>query len=182
MALPSSGAISLSQVQSEFGGASPISISEYYSAASGVPASGAISLSHFHGKSAGSVTLPSTLQQDADSDAAYALAGFTFTSDGKVILTSTSANTHNWWSGAPSTGIGSSYQIKTTVTEGTTAGAATSHDTWHSLSADRWWYVAAVSGTKTCTMTVSIRHATTLVVQDTGTYKMTAVFIGGGWD
>ena len=52
MALPGSGQISLDDVQTEFGGSNPISMSEYYSAATGVPASGTISLSDFHGTSA----------------------------------------------------------------------------------------------------------------------------------
>lgn len=52
MTLQSSGAISLANVQTEFGGSNPISISEYYGAASGVPTSGTISLSNFYGKSA----------------------------------------------------------------------------------------------------------------------------------
>lgn len=55
MTLPASGTISLSQVQAEFGGSNPISITEYYGAASSVPASGSISLSHFYGKSATAV-------------------------------------------------------------------------------------------------------------------------------
>jgi hypothetical protein len=53
MALQTSGAISLSNIQTEFGGSNPISLSEYYSAAGGVPASGAISLSDFYGTSNG---------------------------------------------------------------------------------------------------------------------------------
>ncbi len=62
MTLQTSGAISLSQIQTEFGGASPIGLSEYYagggyvpSGTSGsngaVPASGAIALSKFYGTS-----------------------------------------------------------------------------------------------------------------------------------
>lgn len=62
MTLQSSGALSLSQVQAEFGGANPIGMSEYYagganvpSATSGVngavPASGTISMSKFYGTS-----------------------------------------------------------------------------------------------------------------------------------
>lgn len=54
MALPSSGMISLAQLQTEFGGANPISLSEYYRGAgyttannTNVPASGAIALSQF---------------------------------------------------------------------------------------------------------------------------------------
>lgn len=59
MALQSSGAISLSQIQSEFGGSNPISLSEYYQNASpdlvtsnntGVPNTGnPISMSNFYG-------------------------------------------------------------------------------------------------------------------------------------
>ena len=50
MALPASGAISLSQIETEFGGSAPTSISEYYSAASGVPGNNnPISLSDFYG-------------------------------------------------------------------------------------------------------------------------------------
>jgi len=63
MALPTSGALSLSDIQTEFGGSNPISLSEYYagglyvpSGTSGtngaVPTSGAISLSNFYGTSA----------------------------------------------------------------------------------------------------------------------------------
>jgi hypothetical protein len=57
MTLQSSGFISLANVQTEFGGANPISLSEYYSGGpyvgswvSGVPSSGAVSLSNFYGK------------------------------------------------------------------------------------------------------------------------------------
>ena len=58
MALQSSGTISLANVQSEFGGSNPISISEYYrggaevpnvSINNSIPTSGAISLSNFYG-------------------------------------------------------------------------------------------------------------------------------------
>lgn len=51
MALQTSGPISLANIQAEFGGSNPISLSEYYGAASGVPTSGTISLSNFYGKS-----------------------------------------------------------------------------------------------------------------------------------
>lgn len=51
MALQSSGPISLGNVQNEFGGSVPISISEYYGVDT-VPGSGQISLSNFYGTSA----------------------------------------------------------------------------------------------------------------------------------
>lgn len=58
MTLQSSGAISLGNIQTEFGGSNPISISEYYrggafvdtgSGTVGIPASGQISFSQFYG-------------------------------------------------------------------------------------------------------------------------------------
>lgn len=52
MALPGSGALSLDDIQTEFGGTNPIGLSEYYSAAAGVPASGEISIADFYGTSA----------------------------------------------------------------------------------------------------------------------------------
>ena len=59
MALQSSGAISLANIQTTFGGANPIGLNEYYlngsfttgSGAAGVPTSGQISLGSFYGKS-----------------------------------------------------------------------------------------------------------------------------------
>ena len=56
MALQSSGAISLSDIQTEFGGSNPISLSEYYRGGAyvtsnngNVPTSGVITLSNFYG-------------------------------------------------------------------------------------------------------------------------------------
>ena len=51
MALQSSGAISLQDIQNEFGGSHPISLSEYYGVASGIPSSGQISMNQFYGAS-----------------------------------------------------------------------------------------------------------------------------------
>lgn len=62
MTLPSSGALSLADIQGEFGGANPISLSEYYAGGGlvpagttgtygAVPSSGAISIQNFYGTS-----------------------------------------------------------------------------------------------------------------------------------
>ena len=45
------GTASLLDIQNEFGGSNPISLSEYYGAASGVPTSGTISINDFRGLS-----------------------------------------------------------------------------------------------------------------------------------
>ena len=52
MALQGSGQITLKDIEDEFGGSAPTALSEYYDAASGVPASGEIQLAaDFYGKS-----------------------------------------------------------------------------------------------------------------------------------
>lgn len=51
MTLQTTGPISLLNVQGEFGGSGSIAISEYYSAASGVPSTGIISFNDFYGAS-----------------------------------------------------------------------------------------------------------------------------------
>lgn len=51
MPLQSSGAISLNNIQTEFGGSNPIGINEYYGSG-GAPASGTISIGDFYGRSA----------------------------------------------------------------------------------------------------------------------------------
>jgi len=52
MPLPTSGPLSLLDIQGEFGGSAPTSLSEYYGVASGIPASGQISINDFYGASA----------------------------------------------------------------------------------------------------------------------------------
>jgi len=47
--IPSTGAVALSEIQSTLGGSNPISLSEYYSADTQLPASGTISVSDFQG-------------------------------------------------------------------------------------------------------------------------------------
>ena len=49
MALPSSGPLSLNDIQGEHGGSNPISLSEYYGTVFGVPFSGALTIGDFYG-------------------------------------------------------------------------------------------------------------------------------------
>lgn len=51
MALPTSGALSLLDIQNEFGGSNPIGLNEYYGAAAGIPTSGSIGIDDFYGAS-----------------------------------------------------------------------------------------------------------------------------------
>jgi len=60
MTLQASGAISLLDIQNEFGGSNPIGINEYYGSG-GAPSSGTISIGNFYGRSASSGSLSITL-------------------------------------------------------------------------------------------------------------------------
>ena len=62
MTLQTSGAISLLQVGNEFEDSSPHSMSEFYSADTGVPSSGVISLSDFYGKSGAEINFTGYLE------------------------------------------------------------------------------------------------------------------------
>lgn len=58
------GTASMLDIQNEFGGSAPISLSEYYGAAAGVPTSGTISINDFRGKSSViQITITSNTQQ-----------------------------------------------------------------------------------------------------------------------
>ena len=49
MVLPTTGPLSLQDIQDEFGGTSPISLSEYYAIGKNIPASGTVSIQDFYG-------------------------------------------------------------------------------------------------------------------------------------
>ena len=99
MALPSSGALSFSQIQTEFGGTDPISLSEYYnttsglglniSASSSIPSSGAIAVSDFYG--AQKFNFYATTNYAVSSAEAY-----TTTVNTAIDVSSTSAMTDRW--------------------------------------------------------------------------------------
>ena len=69
--------ISLSDLQAEFGGQHPISISEYYSSATGVPTQGALDLTDFYGR-----TKPTTLTSGINVQQIYASS---YISDGGIL-------------------------------------------------------------------------------------------------
>ena len=52
MPLPNSGELTLAEIAGEFSDSAPHELSEFYSAATGIPGSGAISIGEFYGASA----------------------------------------------------------------------------------------------------------------------------------
>lgn len=79
MALPSFGSISLSQIQGEFGGAAPISLSEYYkggaytSTSASIPTSGTIAMSQFRGAAK---SVSSTWDRTASGTVSYTVPAY----------------------------------------------------------------------------------------------------------
>lgn len=94
MALQSSGAISLGDIAGEFGGSAPHSLSEYYGAASGIPASGAIDLSDFYGKSSSFAFTLSSNQENWNLRSAALASGW----DGTAQLTANISSGVYVWS------------------------------------------------------------------------------------
>lgn len=162
MTLQSSGAISLSQVQTEFGGSNPVSMSEYYaggtyvpSGTSGVngsvPTSGTIAMSKFYGTSSVLVSFGDyalVINASGSGDVQYQ-----FGSDGKHRDVSNSVVIGDW---VVPNGNASNYEVKATVVFGTILGAATG--SWLACTSSRTWYIEGLSsGTYTGGITVEVR-------------------------
>lgn len=80
-----------------------------------------------------------------------------------------------WWSKGSTSGLGASYEVRATETSGTVSGGTVG--TWQSLSSARaWWVTRSTAGSKTCTLTIEVRNATTLVVLDSCSVTLTAEF------
>jgi hypothetical protein len=121
MALQSSGVIALSDIQTEFGGSNPISLSEYYrggayttSNNTNVPTSGAISLSNFYGATNQFAFTISSSVQEANLRTLALNAGW----DGVSPVVATVASNVYLWSDNTSVGgltIPSNMNVATTL-------------------------------------------------------------------
>lgn len=88
MALQTSGAISLADIQSEFGGSNPIGLNEYYGASSGIPTSGAIDFADFYGKSNSFTLTISSHTANLNVSSAATAAGWNGSSAVEVVVNS----------------------------------------------------------------------------------------------
>jgi len=152
MALQASGTIKLSEIQTEFGGSNPISLSEYYGADTGVPASGTIQLAaDFYGTSAvtetvtlsgtsGSPNIDTTTRVDPNTST----TGWKFKTDGTVYKTGVLANDANYtvqfnsgteWNDGQTSPTGS-YWIRFTNFSGSN-GTGSTYSSWLALTSDR---------------------------------------------
>lgn len=84
MVLPTTGPLSLNDIQTEFGGTNPIGLNEYYGAASGIPASGTISIGDFYGAASGP-SMPSALVDITPTNFYNRGSGFHFGNDSYCV-------------------------------------------------------------------------------------------------
>ena len=158
MTLQSSGAISMSDIRGEFGGSTPDTISEYYGAATGVPASGAISMSDFYGTAAGvTVTFDETTYSPSDfaTDPANAIATLAVLTTG--VITETGSANGEWTPDAKDSSNGADYDVRLSVISGfTPTGDVTG--SWLPLTSNRSWTIAQASlGQRESTCSIEIR-------------------------
>jgi hypothetical protein len=166
MALPSSGPLTLADIQTEFGGSNPISLNEYYAGGANVPAgttgtygavpsSGTISIRNFYGTSDTTFPLPATTNVSVF-DSAPVDAGYSLRSDGAVSKFENGLETiiGDWI--VPNT-TASSYEVFATLVSGTISSGTTGSPL--SLGTTRSWGVSASSpgSNQGCTLGISIR-------------------------
>lgn len=178
MTLPTSGPLALSDIQTEFGGTNPISLSEYYAGGANVPSgtsgtngpvptSGTISISNFYGTSNVAYRLDTATYQDFGLLGVDFSAGVTFTvgSNGVVTVTGDNAgtiSTYNWIT--PTTGSTTHY-VRATLSSGTFTSGTTG--SWLALTSNRLWSVRQTSGgfrTTTATFEIATDAGGTNVV------------------
>ena len=168
MALPSSGPLTLADIQTEFGGSNPISLNEYYAGGAYVPAgtsgtygavpsSGTISIRNFYGTSKVVYRLDSDIYIDSALSPTDAGVTLNINSNGTVVVTSLNLGTlasYNWIT--PTTGS-TTYYVRATLTSGTFTSGTTG--SWLALSSNRSWntsYTSNSPGNKMTTATFEI--------------------------
>lgn len=184
MALPSSGPLSLADIQGEFGGSNPISLSEYYAGGGlvpagttgtfgAVPSSGTISIQNFYGTSNVVVALSNQNVSVFTGGGTNANVGYRLTSAGQVDTReqSTYTNVGQWCTPTSQAG---NYEVLITVTSGVTP-TGSPVGSWAALSTSREWGVTATIGNNEFSQfTVQIRKIGTSTVLATATIFLEA--------
>lgn len=184
MTLPASGPLSLADIQGEFGGANPISLSEYYAGGAyvpsgttgtygAVPTSGAISIRNFYGTSKVVIALFDQNISYFSGGGTAANVGYRLTSAGQVDAReqSTYTNVGQW---CTPTSFASDYEVLITVISGVTP-TGSPVGSWSALSASREWGVSAGIGTNNFSQfTAQIRKTGTGTVLASATIYLEA--------
>ena len=183
MPLPSSGPLSLANIQTEFGGSNPISLSEYYAGGANVPAgttgtygavpsSGAISIRNFYGTTKVIISISNQFIGYSSGGLTSATAGYRLTNAGQVdqLEQFTYSNLEQW---CTPTSQATNYEVYASLVYGTVYGDPT--DTWLLLTNTRSWNVSApTGGYEQAELFVEIRRTGTTTVLDSATITITA--------
>lgn len=183
MTLPSSGPLTLADIQTEFGGSNPISLSEYYAGGSYVPAgtsgtygavpsSGQISIQNFYGTSNVVISLTNQTILDFTGGARSASTGYRLTSGGQAdgLVNVAWSNLGQW---CTPTSAASNYEVLATVVTGSLSSGTTG--SWLALSSTQTWTRTASVGTsQLCSFTVQIRKIGTSTVLGSATIDLEA--------
>lgn len=162
MTLPTTpgSSMSLSQIQTEFGGANPIPISEYYSAHASLPASGVISFSDFSALTDSSGTLVWAGYTQNAANAGSCFLSVTFQPDGSYDLNKNGTLTLNAgdWGGEATSQVGADWEMEiNSISNGSaTSGSAVGI---HNLGSIREVRVDSASGTEASTINITMRAA-----------------------
>ncbi len=184
MTLPASGPLSLSDIQTEFGGSNPISLSEYYAGGSYVPAgttgtygavpsSGTISIQNFYGTTNAIVNFVDEFVY-ANSFVSPVTAGYQVNTDGFDYqgINGTYTSLTQWVT--PSS-QGGNYEVYATVSSGSiTTGTIGS---WVATSSNPTWTVVrggSTPGINTGVLSMQVRRAGSATVLDTWTVTLQA--------
>lgn len=184
MALPGPGVpLSLSDIQTEFGGANPIGLNEYYAGGAYVPAgttgtygavpsSGTISIQNFYGTTNVTIFISNQNISYVSGGLSSATAGYRLTSGGQTEerLNNSYNNIGQW---CTPTSQASNYEVFATLVYGTLNSGVTG--AWLALSSNREWNTFAnAGGYETAQITVQIRKVGTATVLSTATITLEA--------
>jgi hypothetical protein len=176
MTLPTSGPLALSQIQTEFGGSNPISLSEYYAGGANVPAgttgtngavpsSGTISIWNFYGTSDVVILLNDQYIGFSSGGLTSSTVSYQLTSGGQAEGSQQGFyyNLEQW---CTPTSQASNYEARVSNVTGTTPSGPI--NTWVALSSTREWSLfAAVNNAELCDFLVEIRRiGTTTILAD----------------
>jgi len=182
MAIPSSGALTLSTIQTEFGGTNPIGLDEYYAGGANVPSgttgtngavpsSGAISISAFYGTSSASVNFVDVTVESRQS--VVATAGYRVDADGfdYARVQAVYSALAQWVTPASS---GNNYEVFATIVTGSVSFGTIG--SWVATSGSpEWTRTTAGAGTiQSVSLSMQVRAVGSSTVLDTWTVSLEA--------
>lgn len=184
MTLPSSGPLSLADIQGEFGGSNPISLSEYYAGGGLVPAGttgtfgpvptpgNPISIRDFYGTSNVVISIFNDSVNFSSGGLTSATAGYRLTDGGQIEHNQQNSysNVGQW---ITPTSQASNYEVFATLDFGTLSSGTTG--SWLALSSSQEWLCfAPQGGFEQAIITLQIRRIGTTTVLGSAQITITA--------